>query len=376
MIKRRLFEIITERLFKNKVILLFGPRQVGKTTLMKSIAEASKIPYLFLNGDDADLREEFKSATSTKIKNYFGTYKLILIDEAQRIENIGLVLKIAFDNIPGIQIIASGSSSFELANQANEPLTGRKFEFHLYPFSYEELAADFGKIEEKRLLNNRLIYGSYPDIVNNPGTEIELLNTLTNSYLYKDLFSLEGLKKSSLFEKLAKALALQMGQEVSYHELGQLLGVDKNTIEKYIDMMEQAFIIFKLHALSRNARNEIKKGKKIYFYDNGIRNAIIGNFNNIELRTDKGALWENYLISERMKLYSYQRMYGFRYFWRTNQQQEIDYIEERDGLMHAYEFKWNNKKSAKIPLTFSKAYPEYRFELIDNTNYTDFISSN
>lgn len=376
MIKRRLFDIITERLFKNKVILLFGPRQVGKTTLMKSIAEASKIPYLFLNGDDADLREEFKNATSTKIKNYFGTYKLILIDEAQRIENIGLVLKIAFDNIPGIQIIASGSSSFELANQANEPLTGRKFEFHLYPFSYEELAADFGKIEEKRLLNNRLIYGSYPDIVNNPGTEIELLNTLTNSYLYKDLFSLEGLKKSSLFEKLAKALALQLGQEVSYHELGQLLGVDKNTIEKYIDMMEQAFIIFKLPALSRNARNEIKKGKKIYFYDNGIRNAIIGNFNNIELRTDKGALWENYLISERMKLYSYQRMYGFRYFWRTNQQQEIDYIEERDGLMHAYEFKWNNKKSAKIPLTFSKAYPEYRFELIDNTNYTDFISSN
>ncbi len=375
MIKRTLFETLIQRLFKNKVILIFGPRQVGKTTLMKTIAAESKVPYLFLNADDADLREEFKNATSTKIKNYIGNYKLILIDEAQRIENIGLVLKLAFDNIPGIQIIASGSSSFELANQANEPLTGRKFELHLYPFSFDELANNYGKIEEKRLVHHRLIYGSYPDIVNNPGNEIELLNTLTNSYLYKDLFSLEGIKKSSLFEKLAKALALQLGQEVSYNELAQLLGVDKNTIEKYIDMMEQAFIIFKLPALSRNARNEIKKGKKIYFYDNGIRNAIIGNFNNVELRTDKGALWENYLLAERMKFYSYNRMYGARYFWRTTLQQEIDYIEERDGVMHAYEFKWNSNKSSKIPLSFSKSYPEFSFDVVSQNNYTDFISA-
>lgn len=373
MIKRLIFDHIQQRLFKNKVILLFGPRQVGKTTLLKKIASECSEPFILLNGDEPDIRELFRDASSTVLKNLFGSNKLILIDEAQRIEQIGLKLKLAFDNIPGIQIIATGSSSFELANMANEPLTGRKFEYHLYPFSFEELAAHSNELEEKRLLNERLIYGSYPDVVNNPDNKLEILNTLTNSYLYKDLFLIDGIKKSTLFEKLAKALALQLGQEVSYNELAQLLGVDKNTVEKYIDLMEQAYIIHKLPALSRNVRNELKKGKKIYFYDNGIRNAIIGNFTNIELRTDKGALWENYLISERKKFNEYHNKYGSYYFWRTSQQQEIDYIEEIDGIMHAYEFKWSPSKSGKIPLTFSNSYSPTVYSTINTSNYPEFL---
>ncbi len=373
MIKRLIFDHIQQRLFKNKVILLFGPRQVGKTTLLKKIASECSEPFILLNGDEPDIRELFRDASSTVLKNLFGSNKLILIDEAQRIEQIGLKLKLAFDNIPGIQIIATGSSSFELANMANEPLTGRKFEYHLYPFSFEELASHNNELEEKRLLNERLIYGSYPDVVNNPDNKVEILNTLTNSYLYKDLFLIDGIKKSTLFEKLAKALALQLGQEVSYNELAQLLGVDKNTVEKYIDLMEQAYIIHKLPTLSRNVRNELKKGKKIYFYDNGIRNAIIGNFTNIELRTDKGALWENYLISERKKCNEYHNKYGSYYFWRTSQQQEIDYIEEIDGIMHTYEFKWSPTKSGRIPLTFANSYPSNSFKTINTSNYPEFL---
>jgi len=373
MIKRDIENSILERLFKGKVLLIFGPRQVGKTTLIKKIGELSGVPYLYLNGDEPDIRSELKNASSGLLKNLFGKHQLILIDEAQRIENIGLTIKLAFDTLPNVQIIASGSSSFELANVANEPLTGRKIEYHLFPFSITELIEANGLLNEKRLLSQRLIYGSYPDVVNNPGEEIQLLNQLTNSYLYKDLFALDGIKKNSLFENLAKALALQLGQEVSYSELSKLLGVDKNTIEKYLNLMEQAFIIFRLPALNRNVRNEIKKGKKYYFYDNGVRNSILADFNSLELRTDKGSLWENYLISERWKTYSYQALYGHRYFWRTTQQQEIDYIEERDAKMYAFEFKWDSSKKARIPLTFSNAYPNHEFEFVHSDNYLKFL---
>lgn len=373
MIKRSIETSILARLFKGKVLLIYGARQVGKTTLLKKIAQESGVSYLYLNGDEPDTRAELYNANSSLLRNLFGKNKLILIDEAQRIENIGLTIKLAFDNIPDIQIIATGSSSFELANIANEPLTGRKIEFYMFPFSFGELIESNGMVAEKRLLSQRLIYGSYPDIVNNPGEETQLLNLLTSSYLYKDLFALDGIKKNSLFENLAKALALQLGQEVSYNELSQLLGVDKNTIEKYLNLMEQAFIIFRLPAFNRNVRNEIKKSKKYYFYDNGVRNAIIANFNPIELRNDKGALWENYLISERWKYYTYNALYGHRYFWRTTQQQEIDYIEERDATMYAYEFKWSKQNSVKIPLTFAKAYPDHQFDVITTDNYTRFL---
>ena len=270
-------------------------------------------------------------------------------------------------------MIATGSSAFELANKINEPLTGRKFEFYLYPFSFAELSQYEGGLEEKRLLENRLIFGTYPEIVNQRGNEREMLNLLTDSYLYKDLFAYEGIKKSSLLSKILSALALQMGSEVSYHELSQLVGADKNTVEKYIDLLEQAFVIFRLHAFSRNVRNELKKSKKVYFYDNGVRNAILGNFQALPGRTDVGALWENYLMAERCKVIKYRQLYGGRYFWRTTQQQEIDYLEERDGKIEAFEFKWNQNAKVNFPKTFTEAYPESVVKVIHTGNYDEFL---
>jgi predicted AAA+ superfamily ATPase len=256
---------------------------------------------------------------------------MLVIDEAQYIDNIGLTIKIIVDNIPDIQVIATGSSAFELANALNEPLTGRKFEYMLYPVSYNELVNHNGLIAEKGLLEHRLVYGSYPEIASSPGEEKELLQLIASSYLYKDLFIHQQIKKPQLIEKLTKALALQVCSEVSYNELAQIVGADIQTVEKYIDMLEKAFIIFRLYSLSRNLRNELKRARKIYFYDNGIRNTIIGNYSPISARTDAGALWENYFIAERQKFLHYNKLYTNRYFWRNHAQQEIDYIEDRGG---------------------------------------------
>ena len=373
MIKRAIEEQVKAKLFQGKAILVFGSRQVGKTTLVKKIAAEANVPSRWLNGDEPDVRLALSNTTSTHFKSLIGQAKLVVIDEAQRIENIGLTLKLATDNFPEIQVIATGSSAFELANKINEPLTGRKFEFYLYPFSFAELSQYEGVLEEKRLLENRLIFGTYPEIINQRGNEREMLNLLTDSYLYKDLFAYEGIKKSSLLSKILSALALQMGSEVSYHELSQLVGADKNTVEKYIDLLEQAFVIFRLHAFSRNVRNELKKSKKVYFYDNGVRNAILGNFQALPGRTDVGALWENYLMAERCKVIKYRQLYGGRYFWRTTQQQEIDYLEERDGKIEAFEFKWNQNAKVNFPKTFTEAYPESVVKVIHTGNYDEFL---
>jgi len=373
MIKRTLEKKIFERFRKGKIILLLGPRQVGKTTLCQSILEKYDSPALWFNGDEPDVRDILSNTTSTRLKGFIGKNRLVIIDEAQRIKNIGITLKLLVDNFNEIQVIVTGSSSLELTGEINEPLTGRKYEYFLYPISFREMAMHTTLLEEKRMIDHRLIYGYYPEIVSRAGEEKELLSLLAGSYLYKDLFAWEQIKKPAVLEKLLQALALQLGNEVSYHELGQLIGADNQTVERYIDLLEKAFVVFRLTALSRNLRNELKKSRKIYFYDNGIRNAIIKNFNTPALRNDCGALWENLMLSERMKANQYSNRLTNMWFWRTTAQQEIDYIEEYDGKLHAYEFKWNPAKKGRFSKTFLNAYPDSTATLITRENYEDFI---
>ncbi|HQV77902.1 MAG TPA: ATP-binding protein [Chitinophagales bacterium] len=357
MIVRTQLRYAQDRLFKGKALLVFGPRQAGKSTFVAQLlAQNKKKKVLQLNGDDDDTRELLTKPNSTKLKNIIGNNEILFIDEAQRIQDIGIVIKIIIDQLKTVQVIATGSSAFELANKTNEPLTGRKYEMHLFPFSFSELVNEFGFIEEKRQLEKRLIYGTYPEIVVNAHDAEEHLKLLANSYLYKDLFRLEQVSKPALLEKIVKALALQIGSEVNYNELSQLVQADNKTIEKYIDLLEKAFVVFRLPALNKNVRNEIKKGKKIYFYDNGIINAVSGNFSPIHKRTDVGQLWENYVISERRKyLFQHQLTYE-SYFWRTTQQQEIDYIELQKNNYLAVEIKWNPKTKVKFSTTFLDAY--------------------
>ncbi len=373
-IQRELIKEIEKKLFKGKVIILTGPRQVGKTTLIKMLVENQGVPFIWLNGDEPNVPMLFSEINSKELKQLFGKNKIAVIDEAQRIKNIGIILKLANDNIPDVQVIATGSSSFELANEINEPLTGRKYEYKLYPISFGELNSFHGQLEESMLLKQRLVFGSYPDVIKNSEDSIEILSMLSDSYLYKDLFRLESIKKPELLVKLLQSLAWQVGSEVSFNELARTIGSDPKTVEKYINLLEKTFVVFKLNALSRNLRNEIKKSRKIYFYDNGIRNAIINNYNSINIRQDVGALWENYLISERMKTSEYQRILSNKYFWRTKQQQEIDYVEERDGRMWAYEFKYNIKKTPRMSKTFERAYPQNNFMVVNRQNYIEFLS--
>lgn len=373
-IKRHIQEAIAGRLFKGKVIIVLGARQVGKTTLVENILSALDSPGIELNGDEADVRELLADTTSTRLRAIVGRNKIVFIDEAQRISNIGITLKLFADKLKDIQVIATGSSSFELTTKINEPLTGRKYQFQLFAPSYLEMVAHHGLLIENRLLEHRLIFGYYPEIITHPGDERELLNLLSDSFLYKDLLLLEDVTKPILFEKLLKALALQLGSEVSFNELSRLTGANHQTIEKYIILLEKAFVIFRLPAFSRNVRNEIRKGKKFYFYDNGIRNAIINNFQLPSQRTDMGPLWENFLISERLKTLSNMGLKVDRYFWRTTQQQEIDYIEESTQSLTAWEFKWNPKARARIPKTFTRAYSEARCFVITPDNFMDFLT--
>lgn len=360
-------------MFQGKAILILGPRQVGKSTLCESLLKEVGTSWMYLNGDEGDVREELTDTTSTRLRNIIGEYKVLFIDEAQRIPGIGLTLKIVVDQLKDVQVIATGSSSFDLTNLSNEPLTGRKFEFFLFPLSFGEMVKQHGLLTEKRLVEQRMIYGYYPDIVTHSGQEKELLKLLAGSYLYKDLLMLEQLKKPVLLEKLLKALALQVGSEVSYHELGQLVSADKNTVEKYIDLLEKAFVIFRVAAYNRNVRTELKKGKKIYFYDCGIRNAILGNFNPLNTRTDVGALWENYFLVERMKFLAYRGVDSKFYFWRTTAQQEIDFIEESEGNIQAIECKWNAKAKVRFPKTFTDAYPDAIQQIANPANFEKMI---
>ncbi len=373
MIERIIRNELINTLFKGKAILLFGARQVGKTTLLEQLVEGRMENTLQISGDEPDIRTLFQSITSTQLKNYIGQNTLFIIDEAQRITNIGLTLKLITDKLKGVQVIATGSSAFEMANKMNEPLTGRKFEFSLFPLSFKELVNEHGLLEEKRQLEQRLIYGSYPEIITATHNKEQLLNLIADSYLYKDLLMLENIKRPKLLEKLLKALALQVGNEVSFNELAQLVGADKGTVEKYIQLFEQTFIVFQLPSYSRNVRNELKKSRKIYFYDNGIRNAVIGNYNPVAKRTDIGALWENYLMAERLKKNTYMGKRTSSYFWRTTQQQELDLVEETTNALLAFEFKWGTKAKAKIPKTFTRAYPNATTQLINPDNYEEFL---
>ena len=373
MITRHIKEAITTRFFKGKAILIFGARQCGKSTLIEDILHEQDKEWLYMNGDDADVREILTNTTATRLKALAGNKKIVFIDEAQRIDNIGLTLKLFTDQIKDIQVIATGSSAFELSSKVNEPLTGRKYEFMLYPLSFSEMVTHHGLLQEKRLIEHRMIYGYYPEIVTKQGDEKELLKLLASSYLYKDLLMLEQVKKPLILEKLIKALALQVGSEISYQEIAQTIGSDGKTVDKYIDLLEKAFVVFRLPAFSKNVRNEIKKGKKVYFYDCGIRNAVIGNFNRIESRTDTGALWENFVLSERLKFLRYHNMDATQYFWRTTQQQEIDLIEEEQGSYSIFECKWGKNAKARFPQTFTDNYPVTEAHIISPTNIEDFL---
>ncbi len=371
MIQRTLENTIKNDLFKGKALLLFGPRQSGKSTLIQTILKDRE--HLYLNGDDADVREALTNTTATKLKAVAGNKNIVFIDEAQRIQNIGLTLKLFTDQIKDVQVIATGSSAFELSSQVNEPLTGRKYEYMLYPLSFAEMVAHHGLLQEKRLLDHRLVYGCYPEIVTKPGEERRLLKLLASSYLYKDLLMLEQIKKPLILEKLVSALALQIGNEIKYQELAQTIGGDRKTVDKYVDLLEKAFVVFRLPALNKNVRNEIKKGKKVYFYDCGIRNAVINNFNAIDSRTDAGALWENYVIAERMKFLHYNNIDVKQYFWRTTQQQEIDLIEESSDQWAAFEFKRNAKAKVRFPQTFSDNYSNSKMLIVSPANVEDFL---
>jgi uncharacterized protein len=371
MIVRTLQTTLQKRLFKGKAILLFGPRQCGKSTLVETMLRNTD--HYYMSGDEADVREMLSNTTSTKLKILVGNRKMVFIDEAQRIPNIGITLKLFTDQLKDIQVIATGSSAFELSSQVNEPLTGRKYEYMLFPLSFGEMVQHHGLLTEKRLIEHRLLYGYYPEIVTKQGEEKELLKLLAESYLYKDLLILEQIKRPILLEKLLKALALQVGGEVNYHELAQTIGADGKTVDRYIDLLEKAFVVFRLTALNRNVRNEIKKGKKVYFYDCGIRNAIINNFKPLQNRTDVGALWENFVIAERMKFLRYQSLDAKQYFWRTTQQQEIDLIEEVGSDMTAYEIKWNPKERVRFSQTFVENYPKATTATISPGNLEDFL---
>jgi predicted AAA+ superfamily ATPase len=369
MIIRILIDRIKDRLNKGKAIVLVGPRQVGKTTLINALLK--DISYLFLDGDDSVVMDILANANTETLKSIIGDYKYVFIDEVQRIPNVGLKLKIIVDQIKDVQVIVSGSSVLDIHNLTQEPLTGRKFEFQMFPVSWNEFENNVGYIKAQQQLELRLLYGMYPDVINNFGNEYEILKNLVSSYLYKDILALTGIRKSEVLEKILQALALQIGSEVSYNEIAQLVGVDKNTVSNYIDLLEKSFVIFKLNSFSRNVRNEIKANRKIYFYDNGVRNMLIGNFNFLEFRQDKGALWENFLISERMKVLSYQNSVAKPYFWRTTQQQEIDYVETVADEVNAYEFKWKAKK-VKLPKTFSDNY-QGSFTVVTSENFREFL---
>ncbi|MCR5424674.1 MAG: ATP-binding protein [Bacteroidales bacterium] len=374
LLKRNLQEIIEHRLFKGKAIVLVGARQVGKSTLFRQIL-SSNDDVLTLDCDDPETRGLLEGANLSEVRRLVGNHRIVMIDEAQRLQGAGLTMKLITDNMPNVQLLITGSSSFLLQGSLNEPLTGRKFEYQLYPFSTQEINDNLGYIRTRQLLESRLVYGSYPDVVNNSGDSADILSNLSGSYMYQDLLSLEGVRKPVIIEKLLVALALQVGSEVSYNELSHIVGSDVKTVEKYIDLLEKCYIVFRLPALSRNMRTELKKGKKVYFYDNGIRNAIIQNLNPLSLRGDVGALWENFIVSERIK---YNNNRGHRanyYFWRTTTQQEIDLIEESGGSFQLFEMKWNPKKgTAKPPSEFIKSYGEMPFTVITPDNYLDFLT--
>lgn len=374
MIPRLLQKTIESRLFAGKAIVVIGARQVGKSTLFRLILEKQDYKTLQLNCDEPEVRDMLSNTNTAELRLLIADNRIVVIDEAQRVENIGMTLKLITDNFPDVQLLVTGSSSFELQDKLNEPLTGRKYEYHLYPISTAELMASNGLLGVKQTLEQRLVYGSYPDILNHADDAKELLMNLAGSYLYKDLLTLESVRRPVLLGKLLTALALQVCSEVSYNELAQTVGTDNKTIEKYIDLLEKCYIVFRLNGFNRNLRTELKKSKKIYFFDNGIRNAILQNFAPLSLRQDAGALWENFIISERIKRNHYSGRYVNSYLWRTTQQQEIDYVEECDGQFSIFEMKWNSRRAnTQFPSSFLTAYDVKEKAVVTPENWMEWV---
>lgn len=366
---------LKKSLLPNKVVVILGPRRCGKTTLVKKFLETVKLKYLLVSGEDISVKNYLSSQSIEKLKGFVGKSKILVVDEAQKINQIGLNLKLIVDHIEGIKVIATGSSSFDLAKDTGEPLTGRKYTLKLFPLAQLELNQIEKSFQINSNLESRLIYGSYPEVViiNDNKERERYLKEIINSYLYKDILELEGLKHSDKIVKLLQLLAFQIGKEISYNELGTQLGISKNTIEKYLDLLEKNFVIYKLTAFSRNLRKEISKNPRYNFYDNGIRNALINNFNPLDIRDDVGMLWENYIITERIKKQEYLNIFSNNYFWRTYQGQEIDFVEERKGKLFGYEIKWQASKIKK-PKTWLESYKNAKYLLINNKNYLDFIT--
>jgi predicted AAA+ superfamily ATPase len=374
MIHRDVFELLNNDLGKHKALIIMGARQVGKTTLLRELSKDWK-NVLWLTGDELETQKMFENSSIMRFRSELSGVKYLIIDEAQRLPNVGLGLKLITDHLQHIQLLVTGSSAFELSNQLNESLMGRAFEYRLYPVSFTEMANYHTLRDEKQLLPYRLIYGYYPDVVMHHEDAKKILQNLIQNFLYKDMLLIEGVKKPDKIVKLLQALAYQVGSLVSYHELSKLVGMNIATIERYIIMLEQSFVLFRLNSFSRNLRTELSKSRKIYFFDNGIRNALIGNFSSIETRMDTGPLWENFLISERLKLLHNNEHYAQRFFWRTTEQQEVDYVEEEDDALRAYEFKWNKTSKAKVCKTFSRVYPKAEISVITPDNYEPFVNS-
>ena len=362
---------IDSYLFRGKAIIVFGARQVGKTSLIKNTVLNHS--FLWLNGDEPDTQLLLENITTDRLKVLIGTHTILVIDEAQMIHNIGLLIKRMVDNFPEIQVIASGSSAFELADKTKESMVGRKEEVQLFPLSYQELVQHTNFIEETRLAPHRLVFGYYPEVVNNPGIEEKILNDLVDGFLYKDILNLEGIKKSSTLQRLVQMLAFRIGSEINFSSLGNDLGINRLTVEKYIDILEKNFIVFSLNAFSKNQDNEIKKSRKVYFWDNGLRNRIIKNFSPIELRDDYGALWENFIISERKKKLTYDLQFKDTFFWRNTQQAEIDFLEVKNNEIDAYEIKYNPNVKVKFSKSFTEKYHPKTTQVIHKENFWEFL---
>lgn len=372
MIKRTLFEAIKAKIDFKKAIILLGPRQVGKTFLIQKITEDIKLPFLMVNGDNPSDRLLWTNPDFQLIQSLIAPYTLIVFDEAQRIENIGLTVKMIVDAQSGKQVIITGSSALGLGDTIQEPLTGRKWEFKMFPVSWPELRETYTLAKSLPMLEQLLVYGSYPDIIVHDDKET-LLSALAGSYLYKDILELGGIRKPEVLVRLLQALAWQVGNEVSYNELAKTVGIDKETVTSYIDLLEKSFVIYRLSPLARNERKEISTSRKIYFYDNGIRNAIINNFNPLSQRNDVGALWENFFITEKLKLNAYQKLSNKSWFWRSKSQAEIDYVEEGKDGFTAYELKWNDKKSTRFSTTFTDFYQPKETHIINRSNFWEHL---
>ena len=371
----RKYEPLDQHIQPGKVLLIYGPRRVGKTTLLQSFLKSTPLKYKVDSGDNIHTQEVLSSQDFKKILSYAEGYDLLAIDEAQNIPNIGMGLKIIVDQMPGLRVIVTGSSSFELAGQVGEPLTGRKKTLTLYPLAQSELLSVHNRFELKSRLEDYLVYGTYPEVLlaSTRREKIEVITEIVSSYLVKDILAFERVKNSKILLDLLKLLAFQMGSEVSLSEIGTQLGVDYKTIQRYLDLLEKAFVLIRLGGFSRNLRNEVTNKSKYFFMDNGIRNALIAQFNELDKRNDLGPLWENFFFIERLKYRTYQSIHANLYFWRTYNQQEIDIVEERDGNLYGYETKWSAGKIVNAPKDWRAAYPEAEFNMVTPENYQDFI---